>query len=78
MQYTGITPVPVSSTLTLMAARQEGKASGRRRSPGSLWREQAYLYDDEETALASRARKDRCSKAEVIRRALRAYLKIEE
>jgi ribbon-helix-helix CopG family protein len=61
-----------------MAAREQGKASGGRRSPGSLWREQAYLYDDEEKALAERARKDRCSKAEIIRRALRAYLEIKD
>lgn len=59
-----------------MAAREQGKASKSRRSPGSLWREQAYLYDDEEAALAQRAKRDRCSKAEVIRRALREYLGI--
>jgi hypothetical protein len=59
-----------------MAARQQGPPSRNRRTPGSLWREQAYLYDDEETALTARAKKDRCSKAEIIRRALRAYLEI--
>lgn len=44
---------------------------------GGLIRETAYLYDDEEHALEIRAEQERCSKAEVIRRALRAYLKIE-
>lgn len=62
----------------MAAARREGGPSRQRRRPGSLWREQAYLYDDEEAALASRAKKDRCSKAEVIRRALREYLKVED
>jgi hypothetical protein len=61
-----------------MAARQQGPPSSNRRTPGSLWREQAYLYDDEESALAARAKKERCSKAEIIRRALRAYLGIED
>ena len=45
---------------------------------GGLTRETAYLYDDEEGALEQRAAKERCSKSEIIRRALRAYLKIED
>ena len=43
---------------------------------GGLVRETAYLFEDEEQALHLRAEKDRCSKSEVIRRALRAYLKL--
>jgi hypothetical protein len=62
----------------MAAARQEGMPSDRRRKPGSMFREQAYLYEDEEAALAKRAVRDRCSKAEVIRRALRLYLEIGE
>lgn len=45
---------------------------------GGLTRETAYLYDDEEQALEERATKERCSKSEIIRRALRAYLRIED
>lgn len=41
-------------------------------------RETAYLYPDEEEALEERARKARCSKSEIIRRALRQYLDMEE
>ena len=43
-----------------------------------LIREVSYLHEDEARALAERAKKDRCSKAEIIRRALRAYLGIED
>lgn len=45
---------------------------------GGLTRETAYLYDDEEKALEERAAKERCSKSEIMRRALRAYLGIED
>jgi hypothetical protein len=41
---------------------------------GGLTRETAYLYDDEESALERRAERERCSKSEIVRRALRAYL----
>jgi hypothetical protein len=56
------------------------KTSGeRKRFAGTnLVREVSYLYEDEAEALAKRARKERCSKAEVIRRALRAHLGIED
>ena len=45
---------------------------------GGLIRETAYLYEDEEKALERRAAKERCSKSEIIRRALRAYLDVED
>ena len=45
---------------------------------GGLTRETAYLYEDEEIALEARAVKERCSKSEIMRRALRAYLGIED
>lgn len=47
------------------------------RTHGGLTRETAYLYDDEDCALEERAKKERCSKSEVIRRALRRYLGVE-
>jgi hypothetical protein len=59
---------------------EEKKTSGeRRRFAGTnLVREVSYLHEDEAEALAKRAKRERCSKAEVIRRALRAYLGIED
>jgi hypothetical protein len=43
-----------------------------------LIREVSYLHPDEEEALVKQAELKRCSKAEIIRRALRAYLGIED
>jgi hypothetical protein len=47
------------------------------RTVGGLTRETTYLYEDEEAALDKRAAKERCSKSEIMRRALRAYLGVE-
>jgi hypothetical protein len=44
----------------------------------NLIREVSYLHEDEARALTERAAKERASKAEIIRRALRAYLGIED
>jgi hypothetical protein len=54
---------------------QEGRkpATGR-----GLVREVSYLHPDEAEALKKRADLKRVSKAEIIRRALRAYLDIED
>ena len=41
-----------------------------------LFREVSYLHEDEAEALKHRAEVERCSKAEIIRRALREYLGI--
>lgn len=54
----------------------ESAQSKRHLPKGGLVREQAYLYEDEERARQERADEERCSKSEVIRRALRAYLKL--
>jgi hypothetical protein len=43
-----------------------------------LFREVSYLHGDEVQALVERAKKERTSKAEIIRRALRAYLGVED
>ncbi len=43
-----------------------------------LLREVSYLYEDEAKALTERAKRERASKAEIMRRALRAYLDIED
>jgi hypothetical protein len=58
-----------------------GKNQGRTRKPATprgLIREVSYLHPDEVAALARRADEKRCSKSEVIRRALRKYLGIED
>jgi Arc/MetJ-type ribon-helix-helix transcriptional regulator len=43
---------------------------------GRMNREIAYLHDDELEALIQRAEGERCSRSEIIRRALRLYLGI--
>jgi hypothetical protein len=43
-----------------------------------LIKEVSYLHKDEAEALQARAVKERTSKAEIIRRALRSYLNIED
>ena len=58
--------------------RESGNPRRRRKhtTTGGLTRETAYLYGDEEAALETSAQKERCSKSEIIRRALREYLKL--
>ena len=60
--------------------KKDGTPRNRQKhtTKGGLTRETAYLYDDEELALEERAARERCSKSEVIRRALRAYLAIKD
>jgi hypothetical protein len=64
-----------------MSQERRGERRARPRQKhvtrGGLIRETAYLYEDEERALEERAREDRCSKSEVIRRALREYLGVK-
>jgi hypothetical protein len=43
-----------------------------------LYREVSYLHADEAVALAKAAERERCSKAEIIRRAVRSFLGIED
>ena len=61
-----------------MRDRDKGAAERRRFAGTNLVREVSYLHEDEARALAERAKKERASKAEVIRRALRMYLGIED
>jgi hypothetical protein len=61
--------------------KERGASRERRKlitTKGGLIRETAYLYEDEEAALEERAKKERASKSEIMRRALRAYLGIED
>lgn len=57
---------------------QTPRTTQKHTTKGGLIRETAYLYEDEEKALERRAARERCSKSEIIRRALRAYLDVEE
>jgi metal-responsive CopG/Arc/MetJ family transcriptional regulator len=57
--------------------------TGKRPEPreptkGRLFREAVYLHEDEEEAVERAARKERTSRSEIIRRAIRAYFNIED
>ena len=58
---------------------REGKAPAVRKPATSrgLVREVTYLHEDEEAGIVAYAKRQRCSKAEAIRRAVRAFLRIE-
>jgi hypothetical protein len=59
--------------------KRQGSTGSRRLFAGTrLVREVSYLHPDEAEALVGRATRERCSKAEIIRRALREYLGIRE
>lgn len=60
-----------------MAAKAK-KPARRTATSRGLVREVAYLHPDESEALEQRAKKERTSKSEIIRRALRAYLGVED
>ena len=59
---------------------QRSKRPSEEKTPdkGRLYREVTYLHADELDGLAAAAERLRCSKAEVMRRALRAFLGIED
>jgi hypothetical protein len=59
-------------------APKEARPDRRPATTRGLIREVSYLHPDEEEALVKQAEQKRCSKAEIIRRALRAYLGIED
>jgi Ribbon-helix-helix protein, copG family len=63
----------------LREMKREDTPKERRRFTGTnLVREISYMHEDEAEALDLRAKKERASKSEIIRRAVRAYLGIEE
>lgn len=67
----------VSSPRTMK--EPDRSAAERKRFAGTnLVREVSYVHEDEARALDERAKKERTSKSEIIRRALRAYLGIED
>ncbi len=57
-------------------AKDKDEPRERGRTRGGLLRKVAYLYDDEADAIEEEAKEKRCSESEVIRRAIRAYLKL--
>ncbi len=62
----------------LMSKKDADGTPGRKPFAGTkLIREVSYLHPDESEALALRAERERCSKAEIIRRALREYLGVQ-
>ncbi len=61
-----------------MAKDRAGKKSrekSRTRTAGGLVRETVYLYEDESDRLEAMAEQERCSKSEIVRRALRRMFK---
>ncbi|MFP3939020.1 MAG: hypothetical protein ACLF0P_01820 [Thermoanaerobaculia bacterium] len=58
----------------------KGKRPSAQRKPdkGRLYREVTYLHADELDGLVEAAERLRCSKAEVMRRALREFFGIED
>jgi metal-responsive CopG/Arc/MetJ family transcriptional regulator len=59
--------------------KKDNTPKERRRFAGTnLVREVAYMHEDESEAIDRRAKKERASKSEIIRRAVRAYLGIED
>lgn len=59
---------------------RKSKAPAARKPATSrgLVREVTYLHEDEEAGIVAYAKRQRCSKAEAIRRAVRAFLRIED
>jgi hypothetical protein len=43
-----------------------------------LLKETCYFYEDELEEIAEAARRERCSRAEIVRRAVRAYLELKQ
>lgn len=61
-----------------MPERERDREERKPATARGLVREVSYLHPDEAEALKKRAELKRVSKAEIIRRALRAYLGIED
>jgi len=59
-------------------SKRERPSQKRKPDKGRLYREVAYLHPDELDRLVEASERLRCSKSEVIRRALRQFLGIED
>lgn len=54
------------------------KPTERKPFKGNLYRETTYLHADEVAAVEEAAKRERTSKAEILRRCVRAYFGIED
>ncbi len=63
-----------------MPKGREKKQPRKRRvtTAGGLNRVSTYLHDDELAAIEELARKERCSRSDAIRRAIRGFFQIED
>jgi hypothetical protein len=59
-----------------MPTDRKGSQGRKSLTKGGLVRVQSYLYGDEIAAVEKAAKRERCSQSELIRRAVRAYLRI--
>lgn len=66
---------PSTPVRFLSAAKKPPRARAKRLRDASLRREVAYLYDDESEAVERMAEEARCSKSEIIQRAVRLLMK---
>ncbi len=57
--------------------RSKSPRTKQTKTRGGLVREVAYLYEDEAEKLERQAERERCSKSEIVRRALRQYFESE-
>jgi len=57
-------------------AKEKDESTRRKRSRGQMIRRVSYLWPDEDAALRTEAEEKEVSAGEVIRRALRNYLKL--
>ena len=73
--------MPLEARLSIFGPMPRKPDASRERrkftTKGGLIRETVYLYADEEQALEARAAKAGASKSEIVRRALRAFLKLD-
>lgn len=72
--YQGAAVVPKLATMA--AGKRKTPQKRKTKTRGGLVREVCYMYEDEAQALGRLADEERCSKSEIMRRALRAYLRI--
>lgn len=61
-----------------MATKRPGKPKAPATTGRGLRRLTIYLHPDELAAVEELARRERCSKADAVRRAIRSHFKIED
>ncbi len=76
MHTSGTVSDPTAAGRLLGMVKDKDESRERARTRGGLIRKVSYLYDDEAGAIEIEADRKKCSESEVIRRAIRAYLKL--